>query len=65
MFATITAVGLDELEELVDDVLVALVELVDVVLVDVVLVDVANGPLLHVFNIGAQVLACQLLQIDW
>ena len=42
------------------------VGVVEVVLVEVlVLVDVAKGPLLHVFDIGAQVFACQLLQMDW
>ena len=39
---------------------------VALVLVDVlVVVEVAKGPLLQVFDIGAQVLACQLLQMDW
>jgi len=55
--ATTTAVGLEVLDEVVVVALAAVV--------DVVLVDVANGPLLQVFDIGAQVLACQLLQMDW
>ena len=57
------------LDEVVDVVVEDLVEVdVVVVVVDVVLVvlvEVAKGPLLQVFDMGPQVLACQLLQMDW
>jgi hypothetical protein len=52
--ATITAVVIFALE-------LELVEVEDVVAAAVVAAP--NGPLLHVFDIGSQVLACQVLQI--
>ena len=53
-------------EDLVEvDVVVGVVEVVLILVEVLVLVEVAKGPLLQVFDIGAQVLACQLLQMDW